>query len=91
MSNWTIDEYIFTHRFTCLIVGPTQSGKTFLLKEILKHSNVLFDKYPEKIIYCYSAWQSSFEKFKNEIPNIEFHEGIYNFEELNSSKCYNFG
>ena len=30
-----IDEYQFKHPFTCLIAGPTKSGKTTLLKKIL--------------------------------------------------------
>jgi hypothetical protein len=86
MTNWLINEYIFIHPFTCLIVGPTQSGKTFILKEILKYSNQLFNSIPERIIFCYAAWQTTYELYRKEVPNIEFKEGIFDIELLNVNK-----
>jgi hypothetical protein len=86
MTNWLINEYIFIHPFTCLIVGPTQSGKTFILKEILKYRNQLFNSIPERIIFCYAAWQTTYELYRKEVPNIEFKEGIFDIELLNVNK-----
>ncbi len=86
ITNWFIDEYIFIHPFTCLIVGPTQSGKTFLLKEILKYSNNLFNLKPDRIVFCYAAWQNTYESYRKEIPQIEFYEGIFDIELLNKNK-----
>jgi predicted AAA+ superfamily ATPase len=60
-NNWIVDQQIFKHPFTCTISGPTQSGKTWLIKKILSFNATLFDKPPQKIIYCYSTWQKNFE------------------------------
>jgi hypothetical protein len=80
-----VDKHVFIHPFTCLVVGPTQSGKTFLLKEILKYSDLLFNTQPQRIIFCYAEWQTTYEKYKIEVPKIEFHQGIYELENLNGN------
>ena len=67
---------IFHHPFTCMIAGPTQSGKTWLIKNILSNFQNLIDPPPNKIIYCYSTWQETFNQIKVDIPFIEFNEGI---------------
>ena len=38
----------------------------------------MIDGVPEKILYCYGAYQSMFDEMKNEIPNIFFVEGLPN-------------
>lgn len=80
---WEIDEVIFKHPFTCFIAGPTQSGKTFLIQQILKHNDELIKPKIDRIIYCYSAWQPFFESFRN--LNIEFYEGIISLDDIDSS------
>ena len=85
MGTWLIESEIFIHPFTCIISGPTMCGKTFLLKEILKHRHVLIEPSPQRIIYCYKAWQTSYDEFKESISNIEFHDGIIDMDTLNQS------
>lgn len=85
MDKWIIEGEIFMHPFTCIISGPTMCGKTFLLKEILKNKNVLIKPVPQRIILCYKAWQPTYEDFKNNIPHIEFNEGIIDMDSLNQS------
>lgn len=82
---WLIDTHVFTHPFTCLIAGPSQSGKTSLLKEILLFNNLLIEPAPQKIIYCYSVWQPVYDELKNNCKNIEFNEGIYNIDLIDTS------
>ena len=43
---WLIDLIIFKHPFTCLIAGPTQSGKTYLLQKILNFNQILIEPSP---------------------------------------------
>jgi hypothetical protein len=74
------DSFVFQHPFTCVIAGPTGCGKTHLLLKILDKSNDLINLKPERIIYCYSIWQEAFDKFKDK---VEFHKGIFDFEEVN--------
>lgn len=42
----------FKHPSTFLIAGPTQCGKTTLVKNIIKHSDQIFEKKIQEIIYC---------------------------------------
>ena len=83
MENWFINQEIFCHPFTCTIAGPTQSGKTWLLKKILVFNSALFDSPPKNILYCYSTWQANFEKFQDIHPKVTFKEGLPQFSLLN--------
>ena len=82
---WLIDPEIFQHPFTCILSGPTMCGKTHLLKEILKNKHVLINPSPQRIIICYKAWQNFYQEFKRFVPDIEFHEGIYEIDNLNQN------
>lgn len=39
----TIDTFIFQAPFTCMVAGPTQSGKTTLLLNILKNAREMIN------------------------------------------------
>lgn len=58
------------HPFTALLAGPTGCGKTELVKKIIEAR--IIQPFPEKVIWCYGAYQTLFEK----IPNVTFHEGV---------------
>ena len=47
--------------FNCIIAGPTGSGKSNLLKKILKYRNILCDVKFEKVILFYSMWQPLYD------------------------------
>lgn len=83
------DFYTFVHPFTALIAGPTGSGKTQFVVELLKNRKKVIDLNPQRIIYCYSIWQDKFDQLKQMIPFVEFFEGMFNVEELDS-KIINF-
>ena len=71
-----VDDNIFKHPFTCMLAGPTMSGKTTILTKILANRSALIDKNINRIIYCYARWQGSYDKMKLENPIIEFVEGL---------------
>ena len=50
------------------VSGQSQSGKSFLIRQLLQHSNELFYPVPTKIIYCYGEYQKEFE----ELCNVDF-------------------
>ena len=58
----------FRTPFTCLLAGPSQSGKTSTVFNILRDRHELFDVPPDNIFYFYQHWQPSFTPF--------FREGI---------------
>ena len=61
-NNWLIDENIFNDPFTSTLAGPTQSGKTCLLKKILIYNSILFDK-PPKILFIVIQLGSQISKY----------------------------
>ena len=69
----------FVHPFTCIIAGPTQSGKTYFLKRLLKALEFYIDPCPERIIWCFGIenkeQMSFFENCNLKVP-IEFIEGL---------------
>lgn len=58
------------HPSSCLIVGPSQSGKTSLVREMIRNS--IYDTDIKKIKWCYSYSAPWFL----EEPNIEFIQGL---------------
>jgi hypothetical protein len=66
-----------------LVVGSTQSGKTqFVKRLLLNHENAFVQKVG-LIIYCYGAWQDSFEELESELGTlITFRNNIPTNEEL---------
>ena len=64
--------------FTAMIVGPTGSGKTRMLMELIDASSEVSTHPPIEIHYCYGAWQEIFK----EKENILFHDGLIDIDEV---------
>ena len=50
---------------TIALYGPTQSGKTSFVLNLLKHSNKMFTEKVDEIYYCYEAWQECYNTIKH--------------------------
>jgi IVa2 protein len=75
-------EYIcFKAPFCATVSGPSGSGKTQFVKNVIMNADKLIEPVPEKIIYCYSEWQKTFEG----LP-CEFIEGIPDLDVLKADK-----
>ncbi len=70
---------LWKHPFTCMVVGPSQSGKTVFVTNLIK-ANVI-DPAPHRIIWCYSEWQSLYDTMKG----VEFVQGLPDLSELRCS------
>jgi adenylate kinase family enzyme len=61
------------HPFCLILSGPSQSGKTTLVKEILKNKDKLIVPKIERVVYAYAEYQSDFAgidaEFVPEIPS----------------------
>ena len=68
--------------FTCVISGPTGSGKSVFVQRLLKHAKTVIDPPPERIIYCYGVYQEIFAKMEG----VEFNEGLPPLEEFNGNR-----
>lgn len=76
MSSFVVMDPRLKHPFTCVVAGPSSSGKTQFVFRLIRHADRLVDPPPEKIMYCYGEFQPSFL----ELSQVEFHEGLPNVE-----------
>ena len=78
-----MDFYKFRHPFTCMVTGPTMSGKTILVRRILQHFNQLISINTNKlkILWTYGQWQ---ELFNQNIINVsvQYLPGLPSLEDL---------
>jgi hypothetical protein len=64
--------------FSALIVGPTNSGKTELVKRLIMEREEVMSGAPDRVIWCYGVWQRSYKdlfaygvKFIKGVPSAE--------------------
>lgn len=95
--------FMFTHPANCVVAGPSQSGKTSFIINLIKHRENLIEDCPKKIVLFYNeALQDKYKELVNEgvisalqgLPSEQFlHESCGNsiliFDDLNH-KSNNF-
>ena len=65
--------------FTMVISGPTGSGKTVKILEMISNASDVVAPAPVEVIYCYDDWQPIFERYAE---TIRFHHGIIDEDEI---------
>jgi len=65
-----IDDVVLRHPFNAVVAGPSQSGKTYWVKQLITSGKI--QPEIEKILFYYSEWQPLYE----EMPNVEFIQGL---------------
>jgi hypothetical protein len=73
------------HSFTCMVSGPTGSGKTVLVKALIKHMNELIVPVPQIIYWCYTEYQDSYFELES-MPNVRLCEGLPDLALLKAGK-----
>jgi hypothetical protein len=77
----------FKHPFTGVVSEPTGSGKTVLMREILKNNGTTFYniRCKPKVLWAYGQWQDS---YNNLIENVtlKYFEGLPSEDELKDMK-----
>ena len=58
------------------ISGQSQTGKSYLVRQLLYNLNDLFDPVPSIIVHCFAEHQEVFHDMVQEIPNISFVKGF---------------
>ena len=69
------------HPFTCMVVGPTQCGKTRFVLELIRRSSSIHPP-PERIVWCFGCYQ---DLFRN-VDGVEFVEGVPDMNILDGGK-----
>ena len=66
-----------------ILSGPSQSGKSTLVYDILKHAEGMFEKPPCQVIFCYNIYQNGlYDRLKKDVRNLRFFQGIPTKEDL---------
>ena len=74
--------FFFKHPFTCIVAGPSQSGKTCLINKIVNNVKNYISPKPTRIIWCYGEYTKNIDN----LPIwVEKHQGIYDCDSLNST------
>ena len=75
----------FKSPFCAIVAGPSGSGKTVLLRKILEHRHVLFNRVPQNILWCYGQMQDAYSQ---PIANtkVSYFEGFPSKDELKELK-----
>lgn len=76
----------FTHPFTCMVSGPTSSGKTYLVRNIIKNYKTLI-KFQEKINiinvqWAYGQEQNLYKEPIGDNVNIQYIQGLPTEDEI---------
>ena len=79
-------EFNLRHKFSLLVVGPTQSGKTYFVQQILKHNRIVYEEQKStRIFWYYNQWQQCYEDLKTSLgKSIRFERGV---PELSENLC----
>jgi hypothetical protein len=82
-----LNQILFHHPFTCMLAGPTSSGKTVLVRRILSNYKLLIDINVEtlNVMWAYGQWQNL---YNSKIPNVNcrYIEGLPNENEILENK-----
>lgn len=63
------------HPFSMVISGPSNCGKTYLVKNIIENASKIMSSKPENIVYIYSCWQPLYDELLK-ICDIRFIQGL---------------
>lgn len=80
-----MDKISFITPTTIGVFGPSQSGKTTFVIDLLQHKQKLFSVPPKWLLLCYNIWQEGYDKMKlldaSELE-INFHLGLPTAEQI---------
>jgi hypothetical protein len=69
--------------FTCVIAGPTGSGKTFFVNQFIENISEMMKPVPQEIVWCYGEWQPGYEEMRG---RVTFCEGLPDVEQWGDNK-----
>ena len=70
------------HPFTCMISGPTGSGKTHFVSQFLKYLSLMMTPAPDEVVWCYGEWQDGYKQ----LSHVTFVEGLPAVSQWNTTK-----
>lgn len=78
-----MDLNALVHPFTMLVCGPTSSGKSTFVKQLIDNADTMINPSPQKITWYFGQWQPLYVDIKTMHPSIDFEMGLpSNFDDL---------
>lgn len=71
-SLFTMEFPKFQHPFTLVIAAPTGCSKSYLVRDIVKYKQEMFEIVPDKIVWFYGIYQLLYDT----MPDVTFVEGL---------------
>ena len=65
----TLEPFQLKHEFTMVVAGPSKSGKTEFVKQLVQNTHWIAPP-PEKIVWCYREWQPAYESLQDKVTFI---------------------
>ena len=65
----------FKHPFCMMVAGPSRSGKTQWVVQLLQQRGERIDPPVDGVVYCYAHWQDKYDDLQRTVPTIHFHQG----------------
>ena len=59
-----------------IVAGPTMSGKSTWITELLLHNTAHISPPPNRIIWIYKRWQPLYDELRMKMPTIQFIQGM---------------
>ena len=53
-----LSAFVFKHEFTMVVAGPSRSGKTEFVKQLVQYKDEVISPPPQKVVWCYREWPS---------------------------------
>ena len=57
-----MEGHVFKHPFSCLVAGPSQSGKTTFVERLIKLREEMIFPTPKLVIWYYSEFQPAYKR-----------------------------
>ena len=70
------------HPFTCIVSGPTCSGKPVFTLKLIEHPQEIISPPPERILICYGEYQKIFDNYSG----VEFLDGLPDVSSFDGKK-----
>ena len=73
--------HVFKHPFSCLIAGPSQSGKTTFVERLIEQRTEMILPTPSSVVWHYSEFQPAYERM---VHDVTFKKGVPTETQLKS-------
>ena len=83
ISSEAYEDFRFDHKFSLMVVGPSMSGKSYYVKQMLERDHIEYNdpRKQQRIHWFYGQYQDMFKEMRRNLgKDIYFKQGLPEFE-----------